>query len=183
MSRSVAAICVLARSFTLGSGCTESNPTSPSSGPASTEPLPDKIELISANVPSGTTVRLVDCSDNWDFYSCFKDLQLTFSVRSNQSIERAYIATEFLTAEGRVCGTSGGENGQPLFAGVEATFRTAAVYLDAGCFRLLPQHITRVLTRVRYVLNPTVNPGPGVQREPIELMKQEFSVGYTFAAE
>ncbi len=183
MSRIVAAVCVLAGCFAFVSGCTGSSPTSPSSVPSSTASLPESIDFIGANAPPGTTIRLVVCSDNWDFYSCFKGLQLTFSVRSNQNIELAFIDTEFLTSDGRACGYSSGEGGQPLAAGVVAPFRTTAVYLYPGCFDLLPLKMTRVLSRVRYIPNPRENPGPGVQRVPIELMKQEFSIDYTLARE
>ena len=155
------------------SACQGSVPTSPSSGPSS---LPPSIE-ISASTPSGTTLRLVDCSDNWDIYSCFKDFQISFLVRPNQNAELAILSAEFLTSEGRSCGDSGAETGQRLFAGVVATFRTTAVYLKPDCFDRLPFQAAKVLVLVRADPTPTVSDGS----VPVELMKQEFSIDYTFA--
>jgi hypothetical protein len=170
--------------FILVSGCAGGSPTSPSSGQSSAASLPaspESIEIISANAPTGATIRLVDCSDNWDSYSCFKDLQLTFSVRTNQNADLATLYTEFLTSDGKVCGNSWAETGQPLFARVVATFRTTVVNLTPDCFDLLPLKITRALTRVRDTPNPRVN--TGLPHVFVELMKQEFSIDYTFARE
>ena len=178
MSRVVAAVCVLAGCFTVVSGCT-GIPTSPYSGPAT--PLPESIEFTSANAPSGTTIKMTWCSDNWDIYSCFKDLRLTFSVRLNRNSELAIFDAEFLTSQGRVCAVSGAAP-QPLFAGVSATFRTTDVYLASNdCFARLPFQTTRVLIRVSDIPNPSVNTVGA--KTPIELLRQEFSLGYTFVHE
>src|SRR6185503_13622531 len=108
------------------SGCSGSVPTSPSSGPSSGPSLlPASIE-ISASTLSGSTLRRADCSDEWgDIYSCFKGLQLTFSVRSNQNSELPSFYAEFVTSAGKVCGNSWAETRPAaLVAGVVATFRT-----------------------------------------------------------
>jgi hypothetical protein len=79
--------------------------------------------------------------------------------------------TEFRTSDGRVCGETFMETFQPVVAGVIATFQTSPVYLKPDCFDLLPFQSVTVLARVT-----AVSPGTLV-----ELMKQEFSIDYTFA--
>ena len=162
--------------FALVTGCTGSGPTSPSSAPSSpAAPLAVSIEM-SANAPTGTMFAAVDCSDTWDFYSCSKELHLTFVVRSNHNSDLASLDTEFLTSDGQVCGSSSAETTQPLSTGVAATFRTTVVILrDYSC--ALPFRTARVVARVMDHPNPRVNTGA----PPIELIKQGFPIDFTFA--
>jgi hypothetical protein len=44
---------------------------------------------MSANLPTSSTLHLDDCSDNWDVIVCSRDLQLTFSLRTNRDLEFA----------------------------------------------------------------------------------------------
>jgi hypothetical protein len=159
--------------FLAVSGCTGSAPTSPSSGPSSATLLRESIEFIGANAPSGSTLRLVDCV-HWAADVCFKDLQLTFSVRSNREADFANLYAEFLTSDGRVCGDSWADN-QALFAGVAVTFRTREIFLK--CFDRLPFQVAGVRVVVKGHPSSDVS-GSAV---PIDLMKQEFSIVYTFA--
>ena len=163
------------------SGCSGSNPISslPQALPAA--PLPELIEIISASAPPGSTISLVDCSDNWDAYFCFKDLHLTFSARSNRNSDLRTLHIESLTSDGKVCGDSLEDANQPLVAGVVAVFRATVVYLKPDCFDLMPFRATHVLTRILDTPNPRVN--AGVPRVPIEFMKQEFPISYTFTRE
>ena len=133
--------------------------------------------MISESVSAGTTLRQTSChlghDGYWDLVSCFDDLRLTFAVRSNRDATYARLVTEFRTSDGRVCGETFGrgdaEISQPIVAGVVATFQTSPVYLKPDCWDLLPFKTVTVLARVM-----AVSP-------PVELMKQEFAVGYTFA--
>lgn len=173
--------CLLVVAVAFMSGCGGSSPTSPSSTPAA--PLPESIEMISESVSAGTTLRPTSChlghDGYWDLVSCFEDLYFKFAVRYNRDATYARLWTEFRTSDGRVCGETFGrgdagrgdvEISQPVVAGVVATFQTSPVYLKPDCWDLLPFKTVTVLARVT------------AGSPPVELMKQEFAIGYTFIA-
>jgi hypothetical protein len=174
--------CLLVVAVAFMSGCGGSSPTSPSSATAAA-PLPESIEMISESVSAGTTLRHTSChlghDGYWDLVSCFEDLYFKFAVRYNRDATYARLWTEFRTSDGRVCGETFGrgdagrgdvEISQPVVAGVVATFQTSPVYLKPDCWDLLPFKTVTVLARVT------------AGSPPVELMKQEFAIGYTFVA-
>jgi hypothetical protein len=139
--------------------------------------------MIGESVSAGTTLRLTSChlghDGYWDLVSCFEDAYFKFAVRYNRDVTYARLWTEFRTSDGRVCGETFGrgdagrgdaEVSQPLVAGVVTTFQTSPVYLKPDCWDLLPFKTLTVLAHVT-----AVSP-------PVELMKQEFAIGYTFVA-
>jgi len=162
--------------FIFVGGCAGS-PTSPSSAPSPAASLPESLEMISATVPAGAMLKMEpNCVLNWDrgyreLGMCFEDLRLTFAVRSNRPATDAQLLTEFRRSDGRVCGETFMDTNQPIVAGVVATFQAGPVFLKPDCFDQLPLQTVTVLARVMAV-------SPGIL---LELMRQEFSINYTFA--
>jgi hypothetical protein len=98
-------------------------------------------------------------------------------VRSNQNSELPSFYAEFVTSAGKVCGNSWAETSSAaLVAGSVATFRTTDVLLNPDCFDLLPFQVAKVRVLVSADPTPGVNDGSVA----VELIKQEFTIDYTF---
>lgn len=150
----------------LMSGC-ESFPLAPSLAP------PAGVLELTTSRPAGATLVVNPCPAEGDVFSCTRDLQMTFSVVLNRDVDRAIVWTEFYTPAGLLCAAANTEI-VALTSGTPITLTASSVYLSLQGSSTspecgLPVHTTRMVAHLHQDGGPSG-----------DLLKQEFTKGYTF---